>query len=93
MLILDFIILTKAKYGDAKNLEGQIIKSNEVYKAANTTLFFGIPSISVLLGCIGGLIPNKGLHYEIRWLKSSLLVILIFYIIIFILGVRNLLLF
>jgi hypothetical protein len=48
MLILDFIILTKAKYGDAKNLEGQIIKSNEVYKAANTTLFFGIPSISVL---------------------------------------------
>jgi hypothetical protein len=93
MLILDLIILTQARFGDAKNLEGQLVDSNGVYKAAKKTLFFGIPTIGIFLGCIGGLIPNKGLHYEIRWFKSSLWVILISYLIIFILGLRNLLIF
>jgi len=92
LLIIDFLLVKNVTLGQVKDLTGQIKTVPEVEKSALKTLFFGIPFISVLIGSIVGIFLSKEKSYNFRFIKSSLITLIVLYSIIMIVGIRNIIL-
>ena len=92
LLILDYIILQNATLGYGKSLDGTISSPEEVYKASIQSLFLGFPFASIVIGSIFSLFTFKGKRYSERVLITSLYVLIVFYSIMLIIGIRNLIL-
>lgn len=72
------IILISALFNQgATNLAGEYVQPTGVIWATIQTTIFTIPLLGFIIGSIIGLIPHKELAYKKRWIKSSLLVIII----------------
>lgn len=92
LLIIDFIIIKNASFGNGVDLEGQIRSPKDVENDAIRSITYGIPFLSVLLGSIISLFLPKQTSYKVKLLVSSLILILISYFAFLIIGIRNLIL-
>ncbi len=61
----------------AVNLAGEYVDQKGVNTAALTTIIFTIPIVGFFLGTLVTLIPYKGLAYKQKYLRSSLLTIIV----------------
>lgn len=89
LLIINFLLIKNASFGQVKDLEGQIRTVREVEIAALKTLFIGMPLISLFLGSILSLFRSK---QKRNIIYCSMIILIVFYSCILILGVRNIIL-
>jgi len=81
------------KTGQAVGLDGHLATDNEVKRSTIFTVLFGFTPFGFILGSLVSMIPYKQLPYSKKYVYFSLISILILHIIMFILGIRNLILF
>jgi hypothetical protein len=71
----------------AHHLDGNLATKSEITLAKLGTFLFRIPVMGFLLGTIGSLFPYKDLPYGKKYLRASLISILILHCIFLCLGV------
>ncbi len=74
--VLTFALVSILNRG-ALNLAGEYVDHKSVNTAALKTLAFTIPLLGFILGTLVALIPYKGLAYKDRYLRASLLTIIL----------------
>ena len=92
LLIIDFIVSKNVSVGYVEDLEGHIHSPHEFKNESLKSLFFGIPFISFILGISLSLFLPKKKSYNKGFLNSSLIILIVCYLILLILGIRNLIL-
>jgi len=92
LLIINFIVTKNISLGYVEDLEGHIQSPHEVKNAGFNALFLGIPFISFLLGISLSIFLPKNKSYNKGLLNSSLIILIVCYLIVLILGIRNLIL-
>ena len=74
--VLTFALTSILNRG-AVNLAGEFVDRQSVNQAALTTLLFSIPILGFILGTLVSLIPYRGLTYQQKYLRSSLMTIIV----------------
>lgn len=75
--VLTFAFVSLFNNG-AINLAGEYVNQKEVNMATLKTLVFTIPLLGFIFGAIVALIPYKQLPYKGKYLRASLLTIIVF---------------
>lgn len=74
--VLTFALISISNRG-ALNLAGEYVDHKGVNAAALKTLVFTIPLLGFILGALVALIPHKGMTYKEKYLRASLLTIIL----------------
>lgn len=90
MTIVNFVISFLIENGNAIHLTGENATRSEVRKATFSTLLIGIPFLGFFTGLLLSIFPYKNLKYAQRYLYFSLISILVLYVLICLLAIRNL---
>jgi len=61
------------------NMAGEYINPKQVNQAVLISLFISFPILGFVLGALGAFIPFKGLNYRQKYLRASLISIIIIY--------------
>jgi hypothetical protein len=69
--------LTSLLNRGATNLAGEYVDRQSVNLATLSTLLFSIPILGFILGTLVSLIPYRGLTYKQKYLRSSLMTIIV----------------
>ena len=93
MIIINFLMSILVKNGEARHLTGDIATAEEIRTATLSTLLVGITIFGFLIGSIVSFIPYKELKYRKKYLYFSLISIIGIHFLVFILEIRNLILF
>lgn len=75
-LLLNLVIVTSATLSSARHLNGTVATIAEVRRASILSLAFTANVLGFILGLVGALFPYKGLRYDQKYLRASLLAIL-----------------
>ncbi|WP_143017133.1 hypothetical protein [Catalinimonas alkaloidigena] len=92
LALTNFILVRYVDVGEGRHLSGQIVTAGEVKQAAARTALFGLPLIGFLLGTLISLLPYRKLPYRKKYLRFSLVLVLVLQTIMLLLALRNLLL-
>jgi len=74
--VLNFALISLFNSGSV-NLTGEYIDQKGVNTAALKTLIFTVPITGFILGALVALIPFKGMTYKKKYLRASLLTIIV----------------
>ncbi len=93
ILLINIALAMYINTSGATNLAGEEVSPVAVVRATFITLFIGIPFIGFILGLVISILPYKQLSYSKKYLRASLISILLIHIVTLILAIRNLILF
>lgn len=89
LAILTFLLSSIWGTGQGQHLDGSAATFNEIRIATLKTLFLNIPILGFVLGAILSFIPFKGASYKQKYLRTSLLITLIFEASFFVLSLAS----